>query len=353
MNNRTTLAVVGAFALLFGVPAPAHGQAVNLDIGSFNPAPSNAYGGAPGQVGFWNNVTTVAATALSDTAGAATSVVLTSTSTNFNPFTFGFDNPLTTRDDELLLDGGCDGDVTLTFTGLANGFYDVYTYAFAPDLPGAFFTNVFVPGSLDPMQAVGGSDWTGIHLPGITFAQHRVLVTNASLQILVSVASGAATTNGVQLIPVNPTPVVHCSAKLNSLGCLPAIASSGTSSASATGGFLVTAANVRNRKPGILLYGIGGRTALPFQGGTLCVGGALKRSIVLDSGGTALPANDCSGVYSLDVNAFAAGTLGGSPASFLQDPGTIVNCQYWGRDDGFPAPDNTTLSNALEFVVGA
>ena len=348
MEFRLAGLVLGC-SLLFA-NSPLQAQAINVDLGSYNGAPSNAYGGAPGQVGFWNNVGTYLPTALSDLGGTATSVTLTASGSG--DMTFGFDNGATTGDDELLLDGGHDGLLTLSFSGLANGWYDVYTYAWAPDQP-SYLTRVTVLGAIDPPQDVGGSPWTGVHVLGETFAQHRVHVTTGTLQVDSTLAFSFVTTNGVQLIPVNVTPVLHCSAKLNSLGCLPAIASSGTSSASATSGFLVTAANVRNRKPGILLYGIGGRTALPFQGGTLCVGGALKRSIVLDSGGTALPANDCSGVYSLDVNAFAAGTLGGSPASFLQDPGTIVNCQYWGRDDGFPAPDNTTLSNALEFVVGA
>jgi hypothetical protein len=52
------------------------------------------------------------------------------------------------------------------------------------------------------------------------------------------------------------------------------------------------------------------------------------------------------------MNLFAVGGLGGTPLAQLRVVGTTVNCQFWGRDPGFPAPDNTSLSDALQYVVG-
>jgi hypothetical protein len=118
-------------------------------------------------------------------------------------------------------------------------------------------------------------------------------------------------------------------------------------------GFLVRGVNVRNHKNGLLFYGTTGRSALPFQGGILCVKSPLKRTPSVNSGGTPAPANDCSGVFAIDMNAFAAGALGGNPAAALTVPGTVVDAQWWGRDPGFPAPNNTTLSDGLEYIVGA
>jgi len=51
------------------------------------------------------------------------------------------------------------------------------------------------------------------------------------------------------------------------------------------------------------------------------------------------------------MNAFAAGAAGGNPLPGLGTPGQVVNCQWWGRDQGFPAPFNTMLSDRLEYTV--
>lgn len=143
----------------------------------------------------------------------------------------------------------------------------------------------------------------------------------------------------------------YCTAKVNSLGCTPSINSTGAASATANSGFIVTASNVLNNKSGLLFYGTTGRNAVPFQGGTLCVNPPTRRALLVNSGGASAPTNDCSGQYSIDMNAFARGLLGGTPAPELSVPGTLVDCQWWGRDPGFSAPNNTTLSNALEFTV--
>jgi len=64
------------------------------------------------------------------------------------------------------------------------------------------------------------------------------------------------------------------------------------------------------------------------------------------------PPNNCTGVYLMDWNTFAVGWLDGTPATYLTLAGSVVQVQAWGRDCGFPAPNNSTLSDALQYVVG-
>jgi hypothetical protein len=155
----------------------------------------------------------------------------------------------------------------------------------------------------------------------------------------------------VVALDLSETPQGYCTAKVNSQGCEPSIAFAGNSSATATSGFIVSAANELNQKTGMLLYSVVGAASTPFQGGILCLHSPLKRTPTQSSGGSPPTIHDCSGSYALDMNAFAHGALGGNPDPSLLVPGTTVWCQAWGRDPGFALPDNTSLSNGLRFVV--
>ncbi|MCE9594193.1 MAG: FG-GAP-like repeat-containing protein [Planctomycetes bacterium] len=140
-------------------------------------------------------------------------------------------------------------------------------------------------------------------------------------------------------------PTTYCTAKTTSNGCVPTIGSTGTPSASDGAGFFITASSVINNKFGLFFYSQGGQQAAAFQGGTLCVKLPIKRTAVQNSDGNS-PPNDCSGSFSMDFNAYIA--LGTNPALIA---GAVLDGQYWFRDPGFAAPNNTGLSDAIHVTL--
>lgn len=151
---------------------------------------------------------------------------------------------------------------------------------------------------------------------------------------------------GAMGIAFGPAPDVesYCTAKTGSVGCVPAIDWKGHPSADASFGFEVSCSNVLNQSVGVLLVGTGGRAAVPFQGGTLCLAQPYTAVPAALSGGSPPSIDDCTGTWSVDVNTYVYHNLP-VPA------GTTLGCQWWGRDRGLPPPDNAQLSNALEVVL--
>ncbi|MCK6446754.1 MAG: right-handed parallel beta-helix repeat-containing protein [Planctomycetes bacterium] len=172
-----------------------------------------------------------------------------------------------------------------------------------------------------------------------------------SVTATATAADGSTSEFGKAVSASSCSLATYCTAKVNSLGCTPLIAANGSSSASSPSGFVIDCVGVRNQKLGLLFYGVNGPAAAPFQGGTLCVAAPIKRTPLVDSGGSASPANDCTGRFAIDMNAFAAGSLGGAPLPELSVVGTVVHTQWWGRDPGFSPPHNTTLSAGQSYTV--
>jgi len=136
-------------------------------------------------------------------------------------------------------------------------------------------------------------------------------------------------------------PSVYCVGKQNSAGCTPAIDASGHATLSGLDDFHVVATSVLNQKLGLVFWGFN-PASTPFQGGTKCVASPTRRTPLQASGGSALPAIDCTGSYDFFwSHAYAAskGLTGG----------TDLYCQYWYRDSG--ASFATGLSNALQFTL--
>ena len=138
--------------------------------------------------------------------------------------------------------------------------------------------------------------------------------------------------------------VNYCVPKLNSQFCFPTIYATGTPSLSGTGqAFRLWAGNVLNQKVGLMIWGRS-PAATPFAGGTLCVGAPVTRTAAQNSGGTALPAADCTGTYVLQ---FTPAMM--SQAGLVQ--GDDVYSQYWSRDNGYLPPNNVGLTAGVHWAV--
>ena len=131
----------------------------------------------------------------------------------------------------------------------------------------------------------------------------------------------------------------YCTAKLNSLGEAPWLSWSGTPSAAAGSGFVITAHDVVPAMPGILFYGTSGAAAIPLQNALLCVSPPITRLGLLVSGPP--PAT-----YAMDFNTVVA--QGNDPALVA---GATVHAQFWSRDTGLPPPFPTGLTGGLLFTL--
>jgi hypothetical protein len=185
-------------------PAVAQFIGFNIDYGTTAGTPSNTYGAASGQTGFWNNPNPALGTTpvpLSDLSGTTTSVTIQNSPT---AGIFSFDNPDTVGDDGALyddfIDVGVVGEsIAITISGLGAGLYDVYTYAWASD-DATFVSGVSVNGL--PEQTVGGA-WPGTSTLGVTYALHSLeLNTGEDLVIVVTTVTGFGSVNGIQIVPV-------------------------------------------------------------------------------------------------------------------------------------------------------
>ena len=235
------------------------------------------------------------------------------------------------------------GKARIDFVLFSGGTLTVGGEGFAPSGNELWFTYASVNPSGAPVIAAGlvaSQGGTRLELASLP-----ALAGPGDLLVRVPGSTGAALSNAFPFDPqACSAPVTYCTAKVNSLGCSPAIGSSGQPGASAGSGFVVAADNVLNNVSGLFFYGTSGAASVPFQGGFLCLLGPVKRTPVQSSGGNPPPSTDCSGRFGLDFNAWIAS---GSDPSLAA--GSEVYGQFWSRDPGSPSGSN--LTDALALVV--
>ncbi len=362
-TSLRTLAL--ALALIGAAPATeAIAQQYAVDVGAnvLFPTPSTQYFAHCSVCGpppiTWNAVdaNSQLATALVDTHAVSAGVTVRHVGGFGN---FEANNAATApgSDDERLIDdvqsvGFGANASTWTVSGLPVGPYSVVMYSWAPDNP-LFKTALTVINGARGTQLCGQPMAPPYSYSyGVNYVRDYIWAVNGEISFMVEASVGFGSLNGftIETGPCNFFDI-YCTAKTNSLNCVPSIYTHENSSASATSGFTITSLRVLNNKPGLLLYGTTGRTEIPFQGGFLCVNAPVRRTSGVNSGGTAPPANDCSGAFAIDMNSFAAGLLGGNPQPDLRVPGTSVCVQWWGRDPGFSYPNNAQLTNAAQYFV--
>ena len=228
----------------------------------------------------------------------------------------------------------------------------VYRGSAIPDLAGTYFYADFPGGGLWSFRYQAGSGVTQLQDrkaeldPFDVYGQASRLGLDGHGELLLTTIG---TTGAVyRIVPdVDPTYCTSKTVQLPSGQCTPVIASQvGIPSFALPTPYVIDASDILNSKAGFFFYGANGPAALPLQGGTLCVAPPVKRTSLQYSGGSPPPAQDCSGTYTFDFNAWIQD--GKDPG--LVEPGTQVFGQFWFRVPS--APFGVGFTNAIAFTVG-
>ena len=140
----------------------------------------------------------------------------------------------------------------------------------------------------------------------------------------------------------------YCTAGTSASGCQALISASGTASATAPSGFVVSASKVEGQKDGLFFWGKSGKQANPWGNGTSfqCVIPPVTRGGSLAGSGTI---GACDGSFAQDLNATWCGTCPYPQKN--PGAGAVVQAQLWYRDPLSTSNQTTSLSDAIELVV--
>lgn len=212
-------------AALCGLSTFGYPQAFNIDIDLPSPpelgggAPSNTFGAAASQQGVWNAVYYAdrGPRLLYDTGGqltrAAISVGSSSGELDGGAFRFGGN----TGDFAQLLNDACSGStvvqggvLTYSFAGMAQGVYDLYTYA-VPITGTTTFAPVFVAQADDQQTQVVTGPMPGNQFGYLkTHSRHRLtLAAGSGFDVVLARQPGQVgpvQVNGFQIVPVPEVP---------------------------------------------------------------------------------------------------------------------------------------------------
>jgi hypothetical protein len=191
-----------------------------------------------------------------------------------------------------------------------------------------------------------------ISSPHPLFALVSALYQNNGLSVLGSAGQVLVTSSGGEGLYAATDSlgtIVYCTAGTSASGCQAQLSTSGTSSATASSGFQLLAGGVEGNKDGLFFLGTSGRQASPWGNGTSyqCVTPPVKRAGLLAGSGTSL---SCDGAFAQDLNALWCPTC--PKPLHNPGPGAVVQAQLWYRDPFNTSNQTTSLSNAIEFVVG-
>ncbi|MBL8862188.1 MAG: hypothetical protein JNK02_09260 [Planctomycetes bacterium] len=348
--------------LLLTIPAAA--QSFNIDVGDNTilfPVPPDAYAAAAGQAGRWTASIFPYSTALTNLDGTPSGVTTSSTSSSSYNY---FPSTLTGDDRAFMVDiqnlPALGGPWSWTFSGLSDGRYVLYTYAWAPENSGAL-TRVSVPGSPDGSQDVGGLWSGGAFVLGTTHARHTLDVSGGVLFVQVEGVNGSAgSVNGFQLVATTPGPTAFCFG--DGLGAPCPCGNSGAAgrgcanSVNPAGARLVASGTASVGADTLALLGVGmpNSSALFFQGttqqsgglgvafgdGLRCAGGTIVRLATKSNAGGA-------STYPTAGDASVA-VRGGVAA------GDVRTYQIWYRNAAdFCLPATFNLTNGVQVPWGA
>ncbi len=167
----------------------------------------------------------------------------------------------------------------------------------------------------------------------------------ANQVVAVTVSAGNPAVFDVALVPTSAPVVSYCTAGTSFSGCQVSVSASGTASASATSGFVVSAATVEGDKSGQFYYGISGRQASPWGSGSSyrCVRPPTWRAGVQSGIGGV---GTCDGAFAQDLTVRWQAKPNTNPGA-----GNTVQLQFWYRDPQSTSNQTTSFSDAIEFGV--